>query len=51
MFLQSLQCPIGMDKSKMRNFKLKEIKYYLMDKQLYWKDPVSLLLKCADKDE
>ena len=50
-FLQTLQCPEGMDKSNDRALKLKVIKYYFLDNQLYWKDPVGLLLKCVDRDE
>ena len=50
-FLQTLQCLAGLDKSKTRSFKLEEIKYFLMDNHLYWKDPTTILLKCVYVDE
>ena len=40
-----------MDKSKDQALKLKEIKYYFLDNQLYWTDPIGILLKCVDEDE
>ena len=40
-----------MDRSKARALKLKAIKYCFLDNQLYWKDPIGILLKCVDEDE
>ena len=50
-FLQNCSCPPEMEKSKRRAFKLKVVKYYLMDGNLYWKDLVGVLLKCVDEIE
>jgi hypothetical protein len=40
-----------MGKSKARDLKLKEIKYFLIDQVLYWKDPLGVLLKFLDPQE
>ena len=45
-FLQTLQFQEDMDKSKAQDLKLKAIKYYFLDNNLYWKDPCGLLLNC-----
>jgi hypothetical protein len=50
-FLQDLRPPDGMQRNKVRDLKLKEIKYYLVDKKLYWKDPLGVLLRCLDPHE
>ena len=50
-FLLTLQCPLGMEKSKMRYFKLKAMKYYILNWSLYWKDHGGILLNCVDEDE
>jgi hypothetical protein len=50
-FLQKLQPPDGMGKSKVRALKLKSIKYCLIDQVLYWKDPLGVLLRCLDPQE
>jgi hypothetical protein len=34
-----------------RDSKLKEIKYYIVDHVLYWKDPVGVLLRCLYPNE
>jgi hypothetical protein len=47
-FLQKLQLPDGLEKNKMRDLKLKEIKYCLIDHILYWKDSLGVLLRCLD---
>jgi hypothetical protein len=47
-FLQELRPPDGMQRNKERDLKLKEIKYFLVDKKLYWKDPLGVLLRCLD---
>lgn len=50
-FQWNFQCPTSMDKSKMGYFKLKVIKYCIIDNYLYWKDPTIILLKCVDENE
>ena len=50
-FLQNMNCPPKMEKSKWRAFKLKAVKYYILESNLYWKDPTGILLKCVDEDE
>jgi hypothetical protein len=47
-FLQKLWPPDGLEKNKVRDFKLKEIKYCHIDQVLYWKYPLGVLLKCLD---
>jgi hypothetical protein len=50
-FLQKLQPPDGLEKNKVRDLKLKAIKYCLIDQVLYWKDPLGVLLRCLDPQE
>jgi hypothetical protein len=50
-FLQEMQPPYGMGKSKAITLKLKVIKYCLIDQVLYWKDPLGVLLRCLDPQE
>lgn len=50
-YLQNLQCPDQMDRSWARSLKLKAIKYFILDDQLYWKDPRSILLTCITKEQ
>jgi hypothetical protein len=38
-FLQKLQPLDVMEKKKVRDLKLKSIKYFLVDQDFYWKDP------------
>jgi hypothetical protein len=40
-----------MGKRKERDLKLKAIRYFLIDRVLYWKDPLGVLLKCLDPQE
>jgi hypothetical protein len=40
-----------MEKNKVRDLKLKSIKYFLIDKVLYSKDPLGVLLRCLDPQE
>ena len=35
----------------MRSFKLKAIKYFILNQSLYWKDPGGILLNYVDEDE
>jgi hypothetical protein len=50
-FLQKLMPPDGLDKIKVRDLKLKEIKYCLIDQVFYWKDPLGVLRRCPDPQE
>jgi hypothetical protein len=50
-FLQKLRPPNGLEKNKVRDLKLKEIKYCLIAQVLYWKDPLGVLLRCIDPQE
>jgi hypothetical protein len=50
-FLQKLQPPDGLEKNKVRDLKLKAIRYCLIDHILYWKDPLGVLLRCLDPQE
>ena len=50
-FLQNMNCPPEMEKFRRRAFKLKAIKYCIMESNLYWKDPTGILLKCVDEEE
>jgi hypothetical protein len=47
-FLQELKPPDGLGKSRARALKLKAVKYCLIDRALYWKDPLGILLRCLD---
>jgi hypothetical protein len=46
-----MNCPPEMEKSKRRAFKLKVVKYCIMENNLYWKYPTGILLKCVDEEE
>jgi len=50
-FLQKLRPPDGLEKNKVRDLKLKAIKYCLIDQVLYWKDPLGVILRCLDPQE
>jgi len=50
-FLQHLEFPPKLDKSKTRSLKLKATKYCILNQNLYWKDLVGILLKYVDEDE
>jgi len=47
-FLQELKPPDGMGKIKVRDLKLKTIRYCLIDQALYWKDPLGVFLRCLN---
>jgi hypothetical protein len=47
-FLLELKPLDGMGKIKERALKLKEIKYFLIDQVLYWKDPLWVLMRCLN---
>jgi hypothetical protein len=46
-----LQPPDGLEKNKVRALKLKAIRYCIIDRVLYWKDPLEVLLRCLDPQE
>lgn len=50
-FLHNLSCLTKMEKSKVSDFKLKAARYCLIDNQLYWRDPVGIMLKCVDDND
>lgn len=50
-FLQNLQCPPELDKSKSRDLKLKAIKYCIINQFIFWKDPAGILLNYVNEDE
>ena len=50
-FLQTMNCPPDMDRSKKRAFKLKVVKYCIIENNLYWKDPTRILLRCVNEEE
>lgn len=50
-FLQNLSCSTKMEMSKVRAFKLKAARYFLIDSQLYWRDPAGIMLKCVDEND
>jgi hypothetical protein len=47
-FLQELRPLDGMQIKKARSLNLKAIKYFLVGKNLFWKDPLGVLLRCLD---
>jgi hypothetical protein len=50
-FLQELWPPDGLQRNKARALNLKAVKYYLVDRFLYWKDPLGVILKCMNPQE
>ena len=48
-FLQKLEVPLGLIPNQARALKLKSVKFCVIDKLLYWKNPSSVLLRCLDK--
>ena len=38
-----------MEKSKRRAFKLRVVKYFILEDHIYWKDPIGVLLICVDE--
>ena len=49
--LQNLQAPPSLTKTKARFLKLQALKFCILEGNLYWKDPVGILLNCLMKDE
>ena len=50
-FLLFLQFPEHLDRKASRSLKLKATNYYLVEDQLFWKDPGGILLRCLDQAE
>jgi hypothetical protein len=50
-FLQNLQPPTRLQKTKVRDLKLNSIGYCIVDHILYWKDHVGVLLICLDLEK
>jgi hypothetical protein len=50
-FLQHLECPPYVKKTKARSLKLKAIKLCISNQNLYWRDPGGILLKFLDENE
>ena len=50
-FLLYLKCPEHLDRKAARSLNLRTTKYCLVEKQLFWKDPGGILLRCLDKSE
>ena len=49
--LNNLQASPGLTKTKARFLKLKALKFFILEGNLYWKDPGGILLNCLLKDE
>lgn len=49
--LQHLQAPLEMSKIRARFVKLKDVKFYILNGFLYWKDLGGILLNCLLEDE
>jgi hypothetical protein len=47
----NLQAPPGLTKTKARFLKLKALKFCILEGNLYWKDPGSILLNCLLREE
>jgi hypothetical protein len=47
--LHNLQAPPGLTKTKSRFIKLKELKFCILEANLYWKDPGGIFLNCLLK--
>jgi hypothetical protein len=50
-FLLELNPPDEMGKSKERDLNLKEVRYFLIDQVLYWRDPLGVILMCLNPQE
>jgi hypothetical protein len=50
-FLQNLQPPTRLKKTKVQDLKLKVVRYCIVDQILYWKYPLGVLLRCLDPEE
>ena len=50
-FLQRIEVPPSLTLNQARALKLKSVKFYVIDKLLYWKYLSGVLLRCIDKEE
>lgn len=50
-FLQTLSLPEGLTRTQGRALKLKANSFCIKDSQLFWKDPLGVLLRCVMKEE
>ena len=50
-YILFLRCPLGLDKTKYRTLRLQAQKYIISNGQLYWKDPVGVLMLCLVEGE
>jgi hypothetical protein len=50
-YLQTLEFPPDFSQAKARTLKLHSIKYCIIDENLYWKDPLGILLNCIFQEE
>jgi hypothetical protein len=50
-YLQNLSFSPAWDKAKARSIKLKAVKYCILGENLFWKDPIGILLNFLTKEE
>ena len=50
-FLQKLEVPPDLTPNQARALKLKSVKFFIINKLLYWKDQYGILLRYLDKEE
>ena len=50
-FLIHFECPTSFSKTQCKTLKLKSIKYYIINANLYWKVPLNILLLCLKESE
>ena len=49
--LENLQAPQGIERTKARFLKQKAAKFYILNGNLYWKEPGGILLSCIIEEE
>ena len=49
--LQNLQAPPGLSRKKSRFLKMKDLKFFILDSALFWKNHEGILLSCLLKNE
>lgn len=45
------ECPTSFSKTQCKTLKIKSIKYYIINANLYWKDPLNIFLLCLTELE
>jgi len=50
-YLQTLECPPDFSQAKARSLQLQEIKYWIIDENIYWKHPLEIFLNCIVEEE